>query len=323
MTETFKIFLDTPVSLLAEKGIVDRNVLKACQAAKPPMLTAGDIARHLEEYGDFHDVPGCRRQSRITDILTSIARKVEPTSMPSELKPVLAKRIKAGKLVEDAHFDFLTDDQRVEVIAFREKHGYLPMLRIVSYFLNGPTASRNDTIMAYAIGLNADSHKCSSLADVAEHIDLSRERIRQIIQSYEFPEQLRHPRLWSKYADHSTYYADQTCPAYKTAASEEIPGLEFSTYAEVVSRISMLENIGNLYLARTGWTKEIGEWVSRLRRMSAMPRKIENRISLEGLAMGGSLDTRLSIVVLNQIAPALGIRTETPDAIIFAPNRAE
>lgn len=320
MTTTNKIYLDTPIIQLVERGLIDKTVLKACKAAKPEFKTAADIYNHWKEFGDFHNVPGCRRQSRITELLTFIARTVEPTNMPSELKPVVASRIKAGQLVKDADFDFLNESQRAEVLRFKEENGYLPMIAILRYFLNSEKASRNDVIMSYIFGLNNDGAECKSLADVATRVELSRERVRQIIQTYEIPEQLRHSRLWTNYVDHSTYYADETCPAYRIAKNAEVEGLSFAQYAAVVSRISMLENVDDAFLARKGWTKEIKGWVSRLSRMKDMPRSIENRISIEGLAMGGALDMRLSMVVLHQIAPALGLGTAAPDTIVLPPN---
>lgn len=300
--------------------MLDKTAVKACKAAKPPMETAGDILRYRDEHGGFNNVPGCRRQSHIAEMLTFIAENVERTNTPSELKPVVANRLKAVHLVEEIDFEFLTDDERREVKEFRDKCGYLPMFRILRDYLNGPTASRNDLIMAYALHLNKKGDKCYSLADMTGYVDLSRERIRQIIQNYEFPQFLQHSRLWSRYADHSTYYADAGHPAFITASTVELPGLDFAIYADIVSRISMLENINNQYLARKGWTKEIGQWRTRLMRLATLPRTIESRISIEGLAMGGSLDTRLSVVVINQIAPALGIKTEAPDGIILPPN---
>lgn len=320
MTKRVDIYLDTPIERLLEMGVIDKTVAKACRSSHPPMDTAGDIVRHLQEQGSFSDVPGCRRPGRITETLTEITRIVRHENMPSELKPTVARRIQAGQRVEDAGFSFLSESERKEVLDFRERHGYLPMIRIFSIYVNSPLASRDDRIMASSLGLNSDKLRHASLAGISSDIGLSRERVRQVIRNYQLPEELSHAKLWKNYADHSTYYSDESSETFRTASAEEIPELPFSTYAEIISRISMLENIENKFLARKGWTDEISAWVNKLQRLAALPRKIENRISIDGLAMGGSLDTRLSVVVINQIAPALGIRGEAPDALIFLPN---
>lgn len=314
------IYLDTPVTRLMEDGIIDRTVMKACDSAKPPMVTAGDILSHFRTYGNFVTVPGCRRPGRISDALLDVARQVVELNTPDELKPRNIRRQLAGKLSEEADFEFLTDDQRAEILSFKNAYGSLPMFRILKYYFNRPDAGRNDILMSYALGLNTDGSQCRSLADVAQHVELSRERIRQIIQAYTLPPELMISRLWTNYVDHSTYFVHPGSQSYLDVCHREIPELTFPIYADILGRVSMLENIEGKYLARRGWTSEIDAWYNRLSRMAEMPRRFESRISLEGLAMGGSLDTRISIIVLNQIAPACGLLPDAPDGLILPKN---
>lgn len=320
MKEEKSIYLDTNVQQLEEDGVIDRTVLKACLAAKPPMLTAGDIVEHFRKRGNFADVPGCRRPGRVSENLIRIVDSVVDSNTPSDMKPVLMQRRLAGQLKEEASFDFLTPFQRNDVLRFKEEHGHLPMFRLLMYYLTREGATRNDTIMSYTLGLNPSRIHCHSLSDVCKYVDLSRERVRQIIQTYVFPEELMLPRLWTNFADHSTYYADHTSEGYVKASTLDFVGLKFATYADVISRSTMLKNIEGKYLARRGWEKEIEAWLKRLEKLMGMPRSVDSRISIEGLAMGGSLDTRISLIVMHQIAPSLGIKTDAPDGLILAKN---
>ncbi len=321
MTTQQRIYLDTPVSRLFEEGIIDRTVLRACQAAKPPMVTAGDIRSHLDTHGHFNNVPGCRRPGRIPDTLMAIAHNTADTNTPAHLQPGQRKRRQATQLDETARFDFLTTEQQQQALRYKEEHGHLPMFLILACYLNREDADRNDIIAAHILGLTTDRTDChTTLADVAQRVGLSRERVRQIANTYTLPDDLMHPRLWKPYADHSTYYVDPRHPAYIHATQTEIPTLTFAAYADILHRTTNLRNIDNRYLARRGWTDEITAWVNRLSRLAAMQRTIDNRLSLEGLAMGGTLDTRLKPIVISQIAPSLGILTEGTDAIILPKN---
>ena len=314
------IFQDTPISKLFDNGLLDRTSLRACQAAKPPLLTAGDIAEHYSEYGNFSKVPGCRRPGKTTDALKFIALNTAPNPTPTHLKSTIVQRQMAGKLNEEANFDFLTTAQKARVLMFRKQYGHLPMFQIIKYYLNRKDASRNDIIMAYYLQLDNENANCTSLADLSNKIFLSRERIRQIILNYKFDDTISHPSLWTHYVDHSIYYSDNNSPSFVEAKTNEIENLSFATYADIISRVSMLENIDNEYMARKGWTKEIGAWRTRLLRMLAMPRNIDSRISIDGLTMTGALDGRINIIVLNQIAPALGIKAVAPDTLILPKN---
>lgn len=314
------IYLDTAICDLMEAGVIDISVYRACNAAKPPMVTAGDILEHLDAKGSFSDVPGCRRPGRIPDTLMSIAGKVIATETPAEERPHNIKRREIGKLSQEAHFEFLSEDQRREILDYRQKYGHLPMFKILKFYLNRPDASRNDLIMAYTFGLSAAQGDNSTLAEIAQLVNLSRERVRQIAINYEFPEQLRHPRLWMQYADHSTYFVNPSNDAFNLVRTTEVEDLPFASYAMILQRTTMLQNVDDLYLARQGWVDEITAWYTKLSRLKSMTRFIDSRISLEGLAMGGALDLRINLVVLHQIAPALGITPDAPDAIILPKN---
>lgn len=319
--KTLTIYLDTPITQLVDDGHIDKTVYRACQAAKPPMETAGDVHAHFHKHGNFATIPGCRRPGRIPDTLLRIAQTTMDTNTPIEEKPTLQKRKIAGNLDANADFSFLSDEQRRHVLEYRTEHNHLPMFAILKIFLNRAEASRNDTVMAFSLGMHDErgSH-AASLADIAGKVNLSRERVRQIAITYALPEIMMHPRLWSGYADHSTYYMDANSDIYKRVTDTEVSGLSFGAFAAIMGRTTMLQNVRDRFLARRGWVKEITAWVDRLTRLAAMPRTIESRISLEGLAMGGTLDMRINLVVLNQIAPALGIQTVPPDGLILPAN---
>lgn len=315
------IYLDTPVTQLFDDGYIDRTVVRSCEAAKPPMVTAGDILKYLELHGNFSNVPGCRRPGRIPDTLTSVARQVQPVNTPVDELPGSQRRQQASHLLNEADFAFLSDCQRSEVIRFRESYGHLPMFRILKYYLNRPDATRNDTIMAYSLGiLEGDFEKNHSLADIAQSVNLSRERVRQITQTYELPEDLMYPRLWNFYADHSTYYADSNNSSFLFTVDNEVPELTFTAYAAVLQRTTMMHPVDDRFMARSGWEKEITAWVNHLTKLAAHPKMLDSRISLDGLTMAGSLDSRMNLVVINQIAPALGLPTDGNDAIILPKN---
>ena len=320
MNYEFKIYLDTPTLMLCEKGIMDRQALRACYAAKPPMTTAGDILAHFLQHGNFSEVPGCRRLGKIPDTLTKIAETVCNTHTPTEEKPVMVKRFQARELDKDASFPFLSDSQRHECLEFKAKHGHLPMFRILKFYLNRPDANRDDIIMRSVLGLDISSPSSGTLSAIGLQVNLSRERVRQIANTYAMPSEMSLPSLWKPYADHSTYYADAQSEAYKKA-EKEIRPLTFATFATVLERTTMLKNIDDRFLARHGWTKEISAWVKKLTQLTKMPRTIDSHISLEGLAMGGALDTRISLIVLNQICPSLGIKTAGQDGIILPKNQ--
>ena len=322
MSKEEKLYLDTPIKALYEDGHIERGVLRACQAAKPPLETAGDVAEYFEARGNFSQVPGCRRPGRIPDTLVRIATTVQRKTTPTHQKPIHQKRQRATVLKNEAMFDFLSENQRAEMLKFKAEHGHLPMFRVLKCYLNRPEASRNDLIMGYSLGMNEMSEdSVFSLAEIASHVSLSRERVRQIAQTYVFPEQLMHSSLWTSYADHSTYYVDENNTAFQETKTIEMPEISFGAYAAVLQRTTMLQNVDDKFMARRGWVKEITAWTNRLTKLMAMPRSIDNRISLDGLAMGGALDTRISLVVLHQIAPSLGITPDAPDAIILPKNQ--
>ena len=235
MKHAESIYLDTPVSQLLSMKMIDRSVERACQAANPPMLTAGDIVEHLDLYGNFSDVPGCRRPGKILDTLLGIAGITIRENSPSELNPRTRRKAIAVQLDKDADFDFLSDLQREDILEFRREHGHLPMLKILQSYFNRPDASRNDIIMAFALGLQDDSQaEYSSLAEIARQVELSRERVRQITLNYQLPEMLSLSRLWTFYVDYSTYYVDPNHQAFKHACTYEITDLSFSSYADIL-----------------------------------------------------------------------------------------
>lgn len=314
------IYLDTTIEHLLDCALIDRTVLKACQSARPPLKTAGDIMLHHQQYGNFASVPGCRRAGRISDVLLQIVGMVENQNTPSDLRTTLRNRAIADRLGHEADFDFLTEKQREQILAYRNEYGYLPMFKVLQYYLTRKDASRNDIIMASVLGFDADPSTRANFAAIGQNVNLSRERVRQIALTYEFPEQLALAGLWKCYFDHKTYYADATHSSYKLAANE-VAGLTFAAFATVIHRTTMLHNVDDRYLARRGWVNEIRAWVDRLNRLATMPRTIDSRISIEGLAMGGTLDIRMSSVVLRQIVPAFGFKSDDADAIILPKNR--
>lgn len=316
-----EIFLDTAIEQLMEDGWLDKNAVRSCQAARPPMLTAGDILAHLRERESFADVPGCRRSGRISDSLTLVAENVTETDTPLKKNHFGRRRELATELNDEGNFKFLSESQKAEILDYKEQFGHLPMFRILKFFFESEDATRSDKVGACLLGLTEIDPQDLSLSDIAQHVSLSRERVRQISHTYELPDVLTLSGLWGHYCDHSTYYVDAGTPGFIEASTHEVPGLKFISYARVLHRTTMLENVDDAFLARRGWVKEISAWVKRLRQMAAMPRTIDSRISLEGLTMGGTLDARITTVVTNQIAPALGIEADGNEAIILAKNR--
>ena len=316
-----EIYLDTTIEQLLRDNIIDRSVSRACQSSKPPMLTAGDIKEHMDAHGGFSDVPGCRRGGRIADILADVAQNVIESTTPVDHKASAIKRRNVERLNESADFQFLTADQRREVLEFREKHGYLPMFKILGYHLSSPKASRNDTIMAYNWGFHADSpSRIPTLSGIAAIVGLSRERVRQIVTEYTLPEQLSHSRLWTHYADHSAYYISANDKVFEDVRQYEAPDMPFPIFAEIMQLATMLHNVDNKFLARNGWTAQISAWVNRFDKLMSMARYVDSRISIEGLAMGGSLDARMIPVVLARIAPSYGLKVEG-STILLPKNR--
>lgn len=321
MKPDIHIYLDTPIAYLHEQGIIDRAVLRACEAAKPKMTLAGDIVSHFEKTNSFADVPGCRRPGRILDTLNSLMHAVKRTNTPTEQKPRSVERLRVAQVFENASFDFLTSTEKDVASRFRQEEGYLPMFYILERYMNSPGATRNDIVMAAIWGMRDDLNEpLSTLADIGDYVNLSRERVRQIMQTYELPDILSPQVYWNAYADHSSYYIDASNPVFTNTVSKEKAALTFDVYADVLQHATMMRNIENIFLARRGWENEISAWVRKLEKLSSMPRPIDSRISLEGLAMGGALDTRIALVVLNQIAPALGLKPDAPGHIILPKN---
>ncbi|MDE6396495.1 MAG: hypothetical protein K2K84_04415, partial [Muribaculaceae bacterium] len=77
--------------------------------------------------------------------------------------------------------------------------------------------------------------------------------------------------------------------------------------------------VDNTFMARRGWAPEIEAWVKRLRQLRDMPRTFASKLSIDGLSMGGKLDSRLKLIVVNQIAPLLGLDI-VDDNIILPAN---
>lgn len=311
----YPVYLNTTVNELVERGLIDRTAGRACHAAKPPLETAADIKNYLRSHGNFSAVPGCRRPGRIPSTLRKIAEVVRNENAPKPDK-------NPATVFETAAFSFLNEDQRLEALEFKKEYGYLPMFRILACYMTRPGASRNDHILAKCMSFEPlDPPVTPSFMRVAENVGLTRERVRQIAESYRFPDEICHAKLWKHYADHSTYYIDNKSQVYRDVLSREIPRMPFHPFAGVMRRVAMLDPLENhRYLARRGWTSEIEAWVKRLERLASMPRTIDSRLSLEGLAMGGALDSRLNLVVLNQIAPTFGILPAPPDSIILPKN---
>lgn len=309
----YTVYRDTPIAKLVQDGIIDRNTGRACQSATPPLVTAGHVVRYLEEHGTLADIPGCRRPGRITSQLHALVSITVMEDTPqAPVRPAQATEPDLG---------FAPAATRTMAQRYKEEHGHWPMFALLADYLCGPDATRSDRVLALWLGLEqAPGVERDNLASIAAAVDLTRERVRQIIAAFSIPEHLLPFRLWKAYADHSTYYVDERSPRYTAITENEVPGLPFAAYMEIMKKVSSLVAGDGPYLVRQGWEKEIAAWVKRLERLAAMPHSIDCRLSLSGLTMGGALDARLNPVVLTQIAPSMGIRPEAPDTIIVPRN---
>jgi len=306
MTIETPLYRTKRIEILYKTHQIPRTVKLACEAANPQFVTAGDVLDYLIEHGSFSQIPGCRRPGLVSRILTDIAENV--TNPPEGYEGYS----------EDILFGFANHDKRAEYEKYRETYGHYPMFRIFVDYLNSNEANRCDIIFGLRHGLIGE--KQLHFSDIASHFKVSGERVRQIHAAYQIPERINGIALWTPYGDYSTYYVDAGSECFRNVLDTEIDTIDFNAYANVLSRILTLEVVDGRYLVRSGWEHEITAWVRRLEQIAALPRQKDSRISLDGLAMGGSLDIRLRQVILNQIAPALGLTPLPPDSLIFPAN---
>lgn len=307
------IYNNTPIAELVRTGIIDRNIARACESATPPLTTAGDIRRYLSEHGSFTEVPGCRRPGRISRALTTLAGMTLGENSP-EVRTT-------ASLAETADFPFLTAEQRAAALDFKAKHGRLPMFAILAAYLQREGAGRDDRIFGIWTGLTGEG--AHSLAEIGLAFNLTAERVRQLILDYTIDNLLTNNRLWQGYADYSTYFLNENSDIFATVVASECPGLDFRGFGAVMRRIHSLDMVDNRFLARRGWAPEIEAWLLRLERLRDMPRTISSRISIDGLTMGGKLDSRLKLVVINQIVPALGLKVMDDNILLPANTSAD
>lgn len=218
---------------------------------------------------------------------------------------------------EDVPLGFVSASRRAYYEDYNAEHGHYPMFRILVDYLTSDEATRDDKIFALSAGLVGDAGP-QRTDDIAVQFGLTRERVRQILVAYHLPARIGPVQRWQAYCDHSTYFINEASDKFRHVCDTEVNTLTFRTYAAMLTRTVMLDLVEDRFLVRRGWTKELTAWIKRLERLAGVRRTIESRISIEGLAMGGALDARMRSVVLNQIAPALGIRTEAPDLLVFS-----
>lgn len=306
MTIKLPLYRTKRIEALYDTGQIPRTVKLACESVRPPLVTVGDIRDYLIEHGSFSDIPGCRRPGRVTQIITEIAENV--SDPPEDYEGYS----------EDIPFGFVGHDKRNDYETYRDTHGHYPMFRILVDFLNSNEADRHDIIFGMHNGLPGNVPL--SYSEIASRVHLTKERVRQICTNYRLPERIGGITYWTPYGDYSTYYIDDHSECFRNVVETEIDTINFTSYANVLSRILMLEFVQGRFLVRSGWENEIISWVKRLEQIAALPRTKDSRISIDGLAMSGVLDIRLKQIIISQIAPSLGITAIAPDILIFHAN---
>ena len=94
-------------------------------------------------------------------------------------------------------FPFLSDKDAGQVAAFRDEHGYLPMLFITDRYF-ATTELRRHKIFARCFGLGGNSAKRKT--EVADELGVSRERVRQIISDTDFRHlPIADGKYWKRY----------------------------------------------------------------------------------------------------------------------------
>ncbi|MDE6397397.1 MAG: hypothetical protein K2K84_09000, partial [Muribaculaceae bacterium] len=255
------IYLNTPIAVLIKDGVIDRNIARACEAANPPLLTAGDIRRHWLDHGAFTEVPGCRRPGRISRALTSLANMTLDEDAPAALTE--------ATLSDTAAFPFLTAEEQATALKFKEEYGHLPMFYILSRRLGLSESDRKAVIFGSATGLL--DKPAASLAEIAAKYDISPERVRQIIQDFALEDILTQARLWKSYADYSVYFINKNSEVFNTVVAKECPNLTFRGFSAIIRRVLNFDVVDNTFMARRGWAPEIEAWVKRLRQLRDMP----------------------------------------------------
>ena len=303
------IYLNTPIPALIKDGIINRNIARACEAANPPLLTAGDIRRHWLEHGAFTEIPGCRRPGRISRTLATLANMTLDEDAPAPAADL--------PLYETAAFPFLSPEEQAHSLKFKDEHGHLPMFYILSKRLGIAQSDRKAIIFGSAAGLL--DKPAASLAEIAARFEISPERVRQIIQEFALEDLLTQARLWKSYADYSVYFINKNSEVFQNVIKYECPTLTFKGFGSIIRRVLNFDLVDNTFLARRGWAPEIEAWVTRLRQLRDMPRTFSSKLSIDDISMGGKLDSRLKLIVVNQIVPLLGLDI-VDDNIILPAN---
>lgn len=303
------IYLNTTIATLLKEGLIDKNTARACGSANPRLATAGDIKNHLAVHGSFTEVPGCRRPGRISRALENLAKLTLDENEPHHEK--------AKTLTDTADFPFLSAEERASALNFKREFGHLPMFAILSSYLRRPSHDRKEIMFASYTGLDKESGK--SLAEIGSRFDVTPERVRQILLDYTIPEGLDGARLWNPYANHSTYFINENSEVFKAVIANECSTLPFRGFAAVIRRVLNFDYVDRRFLARRGWVPEIEAWAHRLQMLRDMTRTFSSKLSIDGLSMGGKLDSRLKLIVVNQIVPQLGLEV-VDDNIILPAN---
>ena len=156
---------------------------------------------------------------------------------------------KAGNLI--SKFPYLSESDIVFVSRFDLKYRHLPMFYILlRYFEN--TSNRKAQIFASFCGLT--NNPVFSLEGLSEKYNLTRERVRQIIEKRDFSSDsnyrvLINQELWHSYDIEFTNYLSISNSQYKALCDDEQVAFPFYTYCNI---LTLFRDVRILNISETG-----------------------------------------------------------------------
>lgn len=146
-----------------------------------------------------------------------------------------------GDVDEDAlavsvYFPFLSNESIEWVKNFYKKNSFYPMFYIVCEFLKN-SKLRDHEMFCLRFGLN-DHHYLYSLAEIAQKFDLTRERVRQILNKQTLSkEPLSHSPFWKHYFVQDFILITDSSAVFKEICSSEKVFITFEAFAEICNII--------------------------------------------------------------------------------------
>lgn len=151
------------------------------------------------------------------------------------------EKILYGDVDEEAlavsiYFPFLTTESIDRVKNFYKMNSYYPMFFIVCEFLKN-SKLRDHEMFCLRFGLN-DHHYLYSLAEIAQKFDLTRERVRQILNKQTLSkEPLSHSPFWKHYFVQDFILITDSSAVFKEICSSEKVFITFEAFAEICNII--------------------------------------------------------------------------------------